>query len=743
VVTLFLRAAKRPYGPDATKPDDYVAEPGEPGVEPLPATPEEEKRWSGTADANIRGAADRPSPDAVTPGTISGSCPVGRARAGADHRAMPRSLPIALACAALAWLAGAGSAKAATYCVIKPSCTGTHTGNFQDALDMAQASSNDADTIELGPETFFTVAGFEYDSGGMPANHVKISGTPGKTVLRSVDPTLEPSSFSVLTLKGAGSAGSSVANLEVQVPGAEKPLGAPSGIVLRDAAAEHVKVTALPGAASKLTAGIQLLEHSRVRFADVVVPGHGGWAIAASGSANVIEDVAVAGGWTGIYLHGDGQVARARVDARGGTNDGVVCSGCDYELDDTSIRVDGDDDGLSAMSGGEIDASHVTIVGDPPNTATAVFAYTAGYGNAIVRVDNCILQTVGTTLKRQANPADPGFAAVVTRNCNYVAGKESESGPGFIDAAAHITHGPYFVNQLAGDFRLLWSSPMIDAGRNATFADSPWTLDALARIVDGDGNGSATPDLGAFEYQALPPVADIDGPSVVTAGQPVTFDGSASTGGDPGEPVTYQWKLPGGATATTPAVTLTPPAGQQLVSLTVKDPTAKTTSTLKFYLATTPPQDPQAPADPAPEPPLDPAPKPLVGPAPQPPAEPAPQPPADPAPQPLSATPEPPVGPLDGSQQPQPALLSGVRVQPGVFRRGRRARVELTLGRPAQVGVRLERRAAGRWRAKRTIVRSLSAGPARVALPRRLAVGRWRAVVRTGDTTASARFRVR
>jgi solute:Na+ symporter, SSS family len=44
VVTLGLRAAKRPYGVDATEPGDYAAEAGEPGVEPLPATPEQEER---------------------------------------------------------------------------------------------------------------------------------------------------------------------------------------------------------------------------------------------------------------------------------------------------------------------------------------------------------------------------------------------------------------------------------------------------------------------------------------------------------------------------------------------------------------------------------------------------------------------------------------------------------------------------------------------------------------------------
>jgi SSS family solute:Na+ symporter len=38
VVTLIVRAAGRPYGEDATHPDDYFVERGDPGVEPLPAT---------------------------------------------------------------------------------------------------------------------------------------------------------------------------------------------------------------------------------------------------------------------------------------------------------------------------------------------------------------------------------------------------------------------------------------------------------------------------------------------------------------------------------------------------------------------------------------------------------------------------------------------------------------------------------------------------------------------------------
>lgn len=70
-----------------------------------------------------------------------------------------------------------------------------------------------------------------------------------------------------------------------------------------------------------------------------------------------------------------------------------------------------------------------------------------------------------------------------------------------------ITNDPCFVNYALHDYHLASNSPCIDAGgtNTATLTD----LDRTPRFLDGNGDGIAACDIGAYEY--VHPTADSDG----------------------------------------------------------------------------------------------------------------------------------------------------------------------------------------------------------------------------------------
>ncbi|MCS6806271.1 MAG: right-handed parallel beta-helix repeat-containing protein [Acidobacteriota bacterium] len=65
----------------------------------------------------------------------------------------------------------------------------------------------------------------------------------------------------------------------------------------------------------------------------------------------------------------------------------------------------------------------------------------------------------------------------------------------------NLTGDPRFVNAAGGNFRLQSNSPAIDRGSNAAIAGVTTDLAGNPRIVDGNRDGTATVDLGAYEFQ--------------------------------------------------------------------------------------------------------------------------------------------------------------------------------------------------------------------------------------------------
>jgi hypothetical protein len=74
----------------------------------------------------------------------------------------------------------------------------------------------------------------------------------------------------------------------------------------------------------------------------------------------------------------------------------------------------------------------------------------------------------------------------------------------------NIDIDPNFVDPIAGDYRLASGSPCIDVGDNGAVTE-PNDVDGLIRIADGDCDGAATVDMGAYEESAWLYMGDFAG----------------------------------------------------------------------------------------------------------------------------------------------------------------------------------------------------------------------------------------
>jgi PKD repeat protein len=486
----------------------------------------------------------------------------------------------------LALLGLTGTASADTYCVASPAACPAGVpsqGDLQVALKAAQDHKGH-DTVLVGAGTYSTADGFFYYTVDAE-NTVELVGEGDATVLQGSTPA-KTGSFEVLQVTAP--APSRVAGVHVIAPGAVGVSDSPAGILVQDGTdVEDVRVTDVDTAPSAASYGITVEDGGDVRRAEVdVADGVAGVRVSGEQPVEITDSTITAGLAVRSAAVGATMVRRSTLNAY---DVGVSNCGASMDVESSVIRVLADNGSAIIANacnvGASVNGSHLTMIASGYANTFAVQASTAAAVSTNVKIDNSILFGFAVRFKRTTSA--PGGAVVIHgANINSSSGSDVATGTGSTNVVGGMTQKVGFVEPASGDYRIQPASLMVDAGRSDSFVALGGTdRSGAARSV------GARRDLGAYEYQALAPVAAIGGATTVTVGEPLTLSGAQSRDDDAGDSVTsFAWNFGDGASAAERDVSHAwSQPGTYAVALTVTDETGKTNTATTDVVVTAPP----------------------------------------------------------------------------------------------------------------------------------------------------------
>jgi hypothetical protein len=204
-----------------------------------------------------------------------------------------------------------------------------------------------------------------------------------------------------------------------------------------------------------------------------------------------------------------------------------------------------------------VDARHLTLVSEAPFNGPALRSEANQGGTARITARSSIVRGFGSVVERSATN-DPGTVAEVKVGHSLadltLVGSNSNAG-GATDLGGNFVADPLFIDAPARDYRQRWPSPTIDAGDPLPTdlgdpSDPTHDISGVPRVLDGNGDGTARRDPGAYEYDGPAPRVSVS-PNPAVVGQPVTFDGSQTT--HIFGPISRVWSWDDGGTAGSPA----------------------------------------------------------------------------------------------------------------------------------------------------------------------------------------------
>jgi hypothetical protein len=428
-------------------------------------------------------------------------------------------------------LALAQPAAATDWCV-DTACGGTPIATFDGAL-IGAAQWPDSDRIFLGAKTYTAPNAAGYNGAGP----LEIIGAgQGQTILTAPSP-----SGHVLRLTGPAK----VRDLSIKLG---QMIASSAGVSL-EAGATATRIDVTEGPQANMHWGVFMTGGAKLENSSVAIDsGLGTTGVYFAPGGGTVRDSYVSADWAVTSNYG-GTIERSWLN---GWTSAVRIGGGDNVIRNSVVKVNkggGEGIGVVPLNGvsSTLQADGLTMMAGLALAGGAITAEAFNVPGELTKVDvrNSVIRGYTANLLAAASGAGKVDVTASWSDYDSSPGRVVTTGANAAIAQSNISNAanPGFVNGFFGNFHLLDSSPLIDAGDPS--APQGLDNDGNPSVTDGNHDGVARRDIGAFE---------VAGPLPVDPPQAAPVDDTPAPGGD---------SAPAGATGqpstpTTPADTKAP-----------------------------------------------------------------------------------------------------------------------------------------------------------------------------------------
>ncbi len=408
----------------------------------------------------------------------------------------------------------ASTASADTFCVEHAGCPGLDHNFTKIQEAIAAADANDPATPPPTPDTILVGDGVFHeavnDGGENPVDIVGSgprAGGEGTLIERDPGNNLRTVQLGV----ALGGRASTIKDLSIQVASGNQNEGL---VVAGDVESVDVTATTTPSPPTS-SRGIYMNGNGATTIADsnIDLP---------AGSLGLLVRLAKVEGTTiraTTGISGAATIHGSTIEANVGAQpEELIFEDCVMRIsgaNGVAFKVIGE--GFNSFN--RLKARYVTLLGDSDPSSLAVLAQAAASSSssnsAEVEVHNSIIRGFGTNFRRSGTNmgAFKGIANLTVSYSDYdklIPAEDNGGGEGIFDeSTGNISADPGFRS--ATDLRLAAGSALIDAGDPATPNDEGFQPESkvdftgFSRKFDGNGDGVARSDIGAFEFRPEPP----------------------------------------------------------------------------------------------------------------------------------------------------------------------------------------------------------------------------------------------